>query len=44
MTKSAPVAFLLGLIFGSIVSTLTSYALLATPDGVERVQSLLECD
>ena len=38
------VAFLVGLVFGSVVATLTSYAILVTPEGVERVQSLLVCD
>ena len=38
------VAFLLGLVFGSVVATLTSYAVLVTPEGVERVQSLYTCD
>lgn len=38
------VAFLLGLVFGATVATLTSYAVLVTPEGVERVQSLYACD
>ena len=38
------VAFLAGLVFGATVATLTSYAVLVTPEGVERVQSLLVCD
>ena len=38
------VAFVVGLVFGSVVATLTSYAILVTPEGVERVQSLYQCD
>ena len=38
------VAFLAGLVFGAVVATLTSYAVLVTPEGVERVQSLYTCD
>ena len=37
-------AFVLGLVFGASVATVTTYAILITPEGVERVQSLYECD
>lgn len=35
--------FILGLIFGAVVSTLTSYAILAEPEALAQALQLSEC-